>query len=43
MKTKEADFPAAQENWRQKKAVYENELAEFRQQLNDKSADRSII
>lgn len=38
MKTKNADFAAAQENWKQKTADHE-ELAELKKQENDKLAD----
>lgn len=43
MKTKDAVFAAAQENFEQKKTVYEKELAELRQKVNDQFADLSKI
>lgn len=39
VKTKDAKYAADQENWEQKAAVYEKDLAEFRRQVNNKCAD----
>lgn len=41
VKTNDADFSAAQEGWKQQMAAYEKEFAEFKQEVNHKSADRS--
>lgn len=39
VKTKDGDFAAAQEGWKQGTAAYEKEWAEVKQEVNDKSAD----